>query len=329
MTTKILHITNNYPSDKNPIFGIFVKEQIDSLTRLGIKNDVFFINGREKGKFEYIKSIFSLRKQLKSNKYDVIHCHHSLSALVLMLSGCAKKHKTVVSFQNDPSHECQTLYRFIKKSINAIILKNKSTLIDNKSIFYLPNGVNTDFFKPIDRKDACIRLNIDPTKIYILFVSSNFVRKQKRYDIFTETLKILKKKYHLKNIIELNLVNTERYLVPYYFNAASLHLLTSDFEGSPNSVKEAMACNIPVVSTDVGNVSLLLKGISGSFVAESNNTELLAELAYQAITNNALYNSRSTLIDKNLDINSVATQLLKLYKSLWKKKYTLPVVAVC
>lgn len=47
---KVLHITNNYPTEKFPIFGIFVKEQIDSLTELGVENEVFFIKGREKGK---------------------------------------------------------------------------------------------------------------------------------------------------------------------------------------------------------------------------------------------------------------------------------------
>ncbi len=64
----ILHITNNYPTLKHPIFGVFVKEQIDSLNNLGLHNDIFFINGRENGKKEYLKSIFRLRKKLKKEK---------------------------------------------------------------------------------------------------------------------------------------------------------------------------------------------------------------------------------------------------------------------
>jgi hypothetical protein len=66
---KILHITNNYPTTKHPIFGIFVKEQIDSLNTLDFKNEVLFINGREKGKFEYLRSIFKIRKKLKHENY--------------------------------------------------------------------------------------------------------------------------------------------------------------------------------------------------------------------------------------------------------------------
>jgi glycosyltransferase involved in cell wall biosynthesis len=81
-------------------------------------------------------------------------------------------------------------------------------------------------------------------------------------------------------------------------------------------VKEAMACNTPVVSTNVGNVFELLNDINGSFVAKSNDVEALADLTYQAITNNEIYDSRSVLIEKKLDIDSVATQLIKLYKTL-------------
>ena len=62
---KILHVTNNYPTKNFPIFGIFVKEQIDSLIDLGIDIDLFFINGREKGPLEYIKSIFILARKLE------------------------------------------------------------------------------------------------------------------------------------------------------------------------------------------------------------------------------------------------------------------------
>ena len=316
MALKVIHITNNYPTENLPIFGIFVKEQIDSLSQQGIKNEVFFINGREKGKLEYLKSIFRIRKFLSNNQYDIIHCHHALSAACLILSGHSKKSKTIVSFQNDPANEGHRLYDFIKRNVRAIILKNNSTYVDNKTIFYLPNGVNTDFFQSITKLEAFNKLNLDTSKKYILFVSSNFIRKQKRHDIFCDTLEILKKKYNMEDVEELRLINTKRELVPYFFNAASLHLLTSDFEGSPNSVKEAMACNTPVVSTDVGNVLELLDGVNGSFVAKSNASEELADLAYSALSNEEIHDSRGALIEKKLDIESVAKQLIKLYKLL-------------
>jgi len=314
---KVLHITNNYPTPNFPIFGIFVKEQIDSLTKESIESEVYFINGREKGKIEYVKSVFRLRIFLKKKQYDIIHCHHAFSAVCLMLSGRSGKFKTIISYQNDPLNEQgKKLYGFIKKNCNAIILKNNSLIVDDKVVFYQPNGVNIDFFKPIDKKECLNKLNLDTKKRYILFVSSNFVREQKRYDRFMEVIAILKDKYKLKNIEVLKLINTERSLVPYYFNAASLHLLTSDFEGSPNSVKEAMACNIPVVATDVGNVNELLEGVQGSFVAKTKNAEELAELVYKSLNFLGDVNSREVLIQKKLDIESVAKKIISIYKSI-------------
>ncbi|MGB4013038.1 MAG: glycosyltransferase family 4 protein [Bacteroidales bacterium] len=314
---KILHITNNYPTVKYPIFGIFVKEQIDSLTDQGLKNEVFFINGREKGKLEYLKSIFKLRKFLGGKNFDVVHCHHALSGLCFFFSGQSKKFKSVISYQNDPLHEQgKYLYTFIRKRFNAIILKNNSPVVDNSTVYYQPNGVNTNFFKPIPKEECIKKLKLRNDKRYILFVSSNYIREQKRYDRFLEVLEILKSKYKLNNIEELKLINTERKVVPYYFNAASLHLLTSDFEGSPNSVKEAMACNTPVVSTNVGNVEELLRGVEGSWVSNTKNAEELAELAYKALQNNNECIGREHLIKNELDIESVAKKITSIYKKI-------------
>ncbi len=313
---KVLHITNNYPTIQHPIFGIFVKEQIDSLTSKGVINEVFFINGREKGSFEYFKSIIKINILLKEKKYDIIHCHHTFSAMSLILSGGKKRNKVIVSFQSDPVNEFNGFFfKFIKNKVNLCIFKNNSKLlINNKNGIYLANGVNIIFFKNIDKQECYKFLNLNPTKIYILFVSSNFIRKEKRYDIFKLVIETLKTKYYWNNIDELLLINVDRSIVPYYFNAASLHLLTSDFEGSPNSVKESMACNIPVVTTPVGNVKEMLSGAENCFVSESFDVEELAFLCDKALKTKG--NPRDLIINKNLDINSVAYKLKSIYENL-------------
>lgn len=313
---KVLHITNNYPTNNNPVFGIFVKEQIDSLTQTGIDNKVFFINGREKGVVEYLWSVIRLKRLLKNSCFDIVHCHHSYSAVCLILSGSIKNNKSALSYQNDPENENgKILFKFLRKRINTIILKNNASIVDNKNIFYQPNGVNINLFREFDRDESKRKLNLDPSKRYILFVSSNFIRKQKRYDRFCETLNILRNEYGFSDIEELKLINTRRELVPHYFNAASLHLLTSDFEGSPNSVKEAMACNIPVVSTNVGNVSELLNEVNGSYVSDTGTSEELARLTACALSEQVIQNGRDIIIKKELDINSVAEKIIKIYNN--------------
>jgi len=313
----VLHITNNYPTDKNPIFGIFVKEQIDSLKAIGVDCDVFFINGREKGKFEYIRCVTQLNKKIKENRYDVIHCHHAFSAVTaIFFSRIHRNIPVVISFQNDPANESKfNLFNLLSTRSSAWIFKNNSIYAVQPKGYYLPNGVNVDFFRPILRIEACQKLNLDPSKRYILFVSSNFIRKQKRYDRFLAVMMALRTEYKTDDVEELKMINVQREMVPYYFNAATLHLLTSDFEGSPNSVKEAMACNIPVVTTNVGNVNDLLEGVNGSFVVNSNEIKDLTEHVFKSL-NTTVFNSREILIKKKLDILSVANKLKEIYEKV-------------
>jgi len=309
---KILHITNNYPTENFPIFGIFVKEQIDSLSQTGTYSKVFFINGKENGKLEYVESILKLRKFLKKNNFDIIHCHHVFSAIIFILTGFSSKVPSIVSFQNDPVDESFfNLFRIIKHFTTAWIFKNNSCYVDRIRGFYLPNGVDTDFFRPINREEACNKIGLDPKKIYILFVSSNYLRKQKRYDRYQSIISELKKWDN--KIEELKLINTERSLVPYFFNASSLHLLTSDFEGSPNSVKEALSCNIPVISTNVGNVKDLIENVHGSYCASGNDDYELIDLCKKSLSKIIIPNSRDKLIEKGYDMNSVAIKLKNIY----------------
>lgn len=312
---KVLHVTNNFPTIKHPIFGIFVKEQIDSLIKENVQSKVFFINGKEKGKIEYVKSIFRLSKLLKENSFDVVHCHHVFSAIVFLLTFKYKNNKSIVSFQNDPDKESiLNLFNLVKNKVTCWIFKNNSIYVKHKKGIYLPNGVNTFFFKPIDRIIAKNKLGLDINKKYILFVSSNYIRNQKRYDVFKATIKELKK--NDDTIEELKMINVNRELTPYYFNAANLHLLTSDFEGSPNSVKESMSCNTPVVSRDVGNVRELFEGVDSCRIG-SESPKDLAELCLKIMDLKTI-NSRDAIIKKKLDIQSVAKNLKDLYINLIK-----------
>lgn len=318
---KILHVTNNYPSTKFPIFGIFVKEQIDSLNSIGITNDLHFCNGFEKGRIEYLKSILELRKKLKTNQYDIIHCHHALSALLLLLTFQSKQNKVITSYQNDPKNEHGLfLFQLLKYRFKNFIFKNNSMYISklHGNGYYLPNGVDTDFFSPTDKTLAKNKLGLDIDTTYILFVSSNKLRHQKRLDRFEKVITLLKEKSTDKKIEPIILSNVNRELMPFYFNAASLHLLTSDFEGSPNSVKESMACNTPVVSTPVGNVRDIIKGADNCFVSKSFQVNELVILCEKALNKSG--NPRNIIISNKLDIQSVANNLKGIYLKIINNK---------
>ena len=323
---KVLQITTNYPTESNPIFGIFMKEQVESLEPLGVENTIFFSNGSESypgikggGAIVHFKSVFKLQWHLLRHHYDLIHCHSNISGLILALSGAWLFNKCVLSFQNDPDRYqdaklFKKLYPFFKK----IIVKKPTKYQSRAKVEYLPNGCNTEFFKSQDR-DACKKqLGLDVSKDYILFVDSNTSKKrtQKRKDRFDETLRIVREKYGHQNVEELVMIGVERDRVPLYMNACRLHLMTSDQEGSPNSIKECLMCNVPIVSTDVGNVREMVMDIDGCYVSDKFSVEELASYVDKVLNSNIPFNGRDALIKKGYGMNEVAKRLVGIYKNV-------------
>ena len=324
---KVLQVTTNYPTKSNPILGIFMKEQVESLEPLGVDNTIFFSNGTESnvgkkggGKWVHIKSVFKLSWHLLTHRYDLIHCHSALSGLILLLSGGAFFNKCIISFQNDPDKGGdKKLFRILYPFFNKVIVKKPTSYSSWKKIVYLPNGCNSAFFTPLDKQECKQRLGLDVDKRYILYVDSNRSRNrtQKRKDRFDATMDLLRTKYGHDNIEELIMVGVARSEVPTWMNACDLHLLSSDEEGSPNSVKECLFCGVPVVATNVGNVEDLLENMPACYVSKEFTPESLAEVANQALVSNITKEEmRKAVMQKGLDISSVANKLFAIYKNI-------------
>lgn len=317
---KILHITTNYPTPEFPIFGIFVKEQVESLQKIDIFCDVFYCDGQGKGFRKYITYIPILIKQIKKGEYDIIHCHHALSAVLLWLTGIPffGMKKIVLSYQNDPLNEWgDKWFRRFYKRFKAFIVKNPSEYLKYPKVHYLPNGCNQDFFCPMDKRECRSQLSWDNKKIYIVWMDSNKGnRTQKRRDRFDATIELLRNKYEYKNIEPVIMRNVPRDRMPIYLNACNLHLMSSDFEGSPNSVKECMCCNTPVVSTPVGNVREMIGDIPGCVVTEEFSPEALAAGCDKVLNNKEPFNGRDLFLAKGYGMATVAEKLKNIYEQV-------------
>jgi glycosyltransferase involved in cell wall biosynthesis len=322
---KVLFVTNLFPTENNPDFGVFTKEQIDAVMNSKVSGEIIFINAKENGSIAYWDAYKKIKRLYK--KYDIIHCFHGLSLITAFFA--TKNIPILVSFLNEIKYESlkknklinALLISFYKLIINSKrvykIFKDRLPVDSNLSVrsFYLPNGVDMTKFYPLSKELACSKLGIDSSKTYILFVSSKDIyRKQKRLDVFRKTIEVLKNKKTNYNFEELILSNVSRDFCNYYFNAASVHLLTSDYEGSPNSVKEAMCCNTPVVSTNVGNVKQMFQGASNCFISEQN-PEILAEFVIKAIEM-PYCDLRDILIKNKLTVQDKTDELVSIYYSI-------------
>jgi len=313
---KILHITNLYPSAKLPDYGVFVKEQIESLNGLDMfENDIYHIDVETGGATAYFKAIRDLRSLKK--KYDVYHSHHIFSGLVCILAGF--RSKLVVSYLSNGYDVGEKLkffgpiiYFIVSFFGKALITKlPRSNSIFAKKFYYIPNGVDEEIFQCVDKLAARKKLGISSKALVLLFVSSKSIdRPEKRKDLFDNLIKYLSNSDRL-NAVEIRpiyLCNVSREDIPVYFNSADVHLLLSDREGSPNSVKEALSCGCPVLARSVGDVSNLLDQVPNCDLVDIDN--LLTKDTIERIS----YLGKLTP-EKRMDIRRVF-----LKKSITKKK---------
>ncbi len=318
---KVLHITNAFPYHGHPEYGCFIKEQITSVDDL-VSNKIIFINAHKKGKKAYIQHLSEVSSEAQSA--DVIHCHHLFSLFVLKLSGVRGK-PVVLSFLNDWTKEVKlNIPEFAKKLLCQIGCKLADQVIFKSFIpdflkgdkfSYLPNGVDEEYFHIMERSFALDSLNLDRSATYVLFVSSkNLYRHQKRYDLFQSTMVQLKELNPSKNYQALTMSTDDRKTALLKFNASSVHFLSSDYEGSPNSVKEALCCGIQVVTREAGSVRDLVSDVPGCVVVDSEDPHTLAYTIDKNLANQVIRKSiREEFLKKNITRSSVSKSLVSLY----------------
>ena len=168
----------------------------------------------------------------------------------------------------------------------------------------------------MDMQECRKKLGWDQNKKYIIYMDSNKgVRTQKRRDRFEETLELLRLQYGY-DVEMVVMRNVKRELIPTYMNAADLHMISSDFEGSPNSVKECMCCNTPVVSTNVGNVYEMIGDIEGAYVVNDFTAESLAQACDKVLKSKVPFSGRDKFLAKGYGMATVAEKLKSIYLSI-------------
>lgn len=306
---KILVLTNMYPLQKDPVFGSFVAGQVRSLRALGMDIDVLFINGRA-NKLNYFKGVFRFWWQIFRHRYDLIHAHYVYCGWIARLQ---RKLPIVVSFHG--SEQLIPREFWLCKHLEPIVdactvtsLVHKAQ-IECKTGRVVPCGVDLEFFKPAPKDVARCELGWDQDKKVMLFVGAD--RPEKRLDVIRGSFEILKQR---RNDVILMLVHAARHEdIPTYLNAADVLVLASDSEGSPMVIKEAMACNLPIVSTNVGDVAEVISGTEGCNICEQT-PEDMADKVELALDHGKRTNGRERI--QHLGSEPIAKRLIAIYEEV-------------
>ena len=196
---------------------------------------------------------------------------------------------------------CLILY---ERSSFLVVSKRTIDIAKPKENFsLLPCGINVDEFSMIPKIQARKELGLDVNKKFVLFAGA-FDNKVKNARLAIKSVVLLKD----VDIKESN--GYTRQQMSLLMNAADALLLTSFTEGSPQVIKEAMACGCPIVSVDVGDVAEMTKGVDGCYIAKTYNAKELADLLSIAIQFNGKTKGRERIIELNLDNKQIAKKLI-------------------
>ncbi|THE65435.1 glycosyltransferase [Salinadaptatus halalkaliphilus] len=258
---RVLHLTTSKE--------VFFEGQIETLEAMGVDCDVLVVPGEDqidgdmgsrRGIKEYLQFVPQVRRALRRGEYDLIHANYGLTApyavtqfrlpVVLTLWG-----SDVVGFDGLVTKAC--VWRTDAVTVRSEEMRE---LLGRDNAYIVPSGVDMDRFRPIDRQEARERVGWDPDGTHVLFpYSPDYERKN--HPLAERVVDRVSEELDFEVTLQ-TISGIDHDQVPYYMNAADCVLLTSKHEGSPNTVKEAMACNVPVVTTDVGDVRERLAGVS-------------------------------------------------------------------
>ena len=306
---KVLFVSS---ANRNGI-SVIVQAQGKSLQKEGVQVEYFSIIG--KGYIGYLSNIRKLRKVIDEINPDIVHAHYSLSAFVASLAGAKP---LVVSLMGSDVKVGGLLKNFISFfqwffSWKAIIVKSEDMYqsLGIRKVVVIPNGVDLKFFYP--KKETALKEdhNFPVKKLTFLFLA-NPSRIAKNFPLADQAFKLIQ-----DDRVELQIVyNIDHDGVPQVINAADVILLTSLWEGSPNIIKEAMACNKPIVSTNVGDVVWLFGDEPGYFLAsfEPDDVALKILLALDFVKKNGSTKGKARIVKLGLDSETVAKRVVDVYK---------------
>lgn len=284
---RVLMLTSVWPTPERPELAPFVVRQAQFLRREGVTVDVFPVRGRKRPG-PYFAAWRRVRRLLDRGQYDLVHAQWAQSALAALPS----KLPLVVTFRGSdvegiagargnhtvPGLVLQGVARVVARAASEAILvaPRMARLLPRRSYHVIPSGIDLGLFQPFPQPEAQARLGLDPGRRYILFAASPG-NPVKRFELAQAAVERLDSGSRAALIVASGI---EPRRMPDYMNACDVLLLTSSHEGSPNVVKEALACNLPIVSTDVGDVAERIRGVDGCFLcAEADPPRLAAALA--------------------------------------------------
>lgn len=304
--------SGNTPDFDFRIHQAFVYDQAEAIIRNypDVEYDVFLIKG--KGIKGYLANLSKFLDKIKSYSPHIIHAHGGHTGFLCIFQ---KKVPVVVTYHgsdiNYPFNRFISMFASFFASASVFVSEqlSRKALYKGKKSYIVPCGVNLDLFFSVAKQEAKQALGFEADFKYVLF-SSWIGYPEKNFPLAKEAMS----KFSTIPLLEIK--NRRREEVNLLLNGSELLLMTSYTEGSPQIIKEAMACNCPIVSTDVGDVRQLLQNTEGTFICEQDASDIADKVA-QALAFGRKTKGRDVIA--HLDNRFVAEKIVNIYWNTAKK----------
>lgn len=315
----VLMITSEWPSPEFPRTAPFIVQQVDYLRQAGVNVEVFHFRGA-KNPLNYVKAWVKVRARLRSHRFDLIHAQWGQSALLAL----PKSIPLVVTFRGDDvrgivgangrytfqGRILQFVSRFVLPFADQIIVVSSELAqhLTRRCFSIIPSGLDLNSFRPLSMLESRRKLGLPEEKKLVLFTAL-LRNPRKRYGLAKQAVDMLADRFDVE-LVQVSDIPHES--MPDYMNACDVLLLTSSHEGSPNVVKEALACNLPVVSTDVGDVRERIGNIEGCEVCADDRPETIAAALERVLARGQRINGRQAVLE--LDERLVTQKVIQVYQ---------------
>lgn len=327
-----------YPSPADLSQGTFVEQQVKGLREAGVAVEVVHFDRQRGGMLAYRNIGPVVMDAVRSFQPDLVHVMYG-GMLAERTTSLPLGSPSVVSYCGSDlfgdavgswlrrnvigAYRVRASHRAAARA-DGIIVKSAAlkrvlpSNIDDSKVWILPNGVDLDRFRPDDRARCRQMVGFDPARFHVLFPNGKG-DPRKRLDLAVAAVDVLRGRNIDATLDVLPRVPHDQ--VPVWLNAADVIIVTSVHEGSPNIVKEALACERPVVSVPVGDVPERLAGIEGCYIADAT-PDALADRLFQAYCGERRVASRDRI--QSLSLRNVSQMLIGIYDAVLARSGKLP-----
>ena len=297
---------------KNGRYAPFITEQVEALEGLGVECRFFPVN--KSGIWGYLMHLKGLKRAISASRPDLIHAHYGLSGL---LANLQRQVPVVTTYHgsdiNDRKVRPLSRLSIHLSAFNIFVSRKILDIVSPKDKFALiPCGINLEDYPEMDKNQARLRMHLSVTEKYVLF-SGAFDNPVKNASLAKEAVS------GLESVKLIELKGYSRTEVAALMYAADALLMTSLTEGSPQVIKEALACGCPIVSVDVGDVKEVTNGIAGCFIVERDPV-LIANALKRAFEFGGKTEGRRVIVEKGLSNDVIAESILKIYQRTGERR---------